>query len=347
MTSAVATAGPVPALRRAALPAELRGLSRDGVALLVVDRARDSVSAAHFADIGRWLRSGDLLVLNSSRTLPAAVRVEREDGSPVQLRAAVRRVDGWDALSVDAEPPHRPVRLRVGESLRFPGGTVALVVAPRLDLPGVYHLDLDGAAALDELLGAGEPIRYSYVPAPVPLEHYQTVVATRPGSAESPSAGRPFTLELLLSLRRQGVALADITLHTGLSSLQDDDVDALHPLAEEWFEVPATTAAAVAATQARGGRVIGVGTTVVRALETAAVGDHAVEPTWGWTRLRVTPATRPQVVDAVVTGLHEPGASHLDMLGAFANPDLLARAHGEGRRRGLLWHEFGDAMLIV
>ncbi|HET9051202.1 MAG TPA: S-adenosylmethionine:tRNA ribosyltransferase-isomerase [Candidatus Dormibacteraeota bacterium] len=332
-----------PPLLRAALPAELRGRSRDGGELTVVDRERGTVEHTVFRDIGRHLRSGDLLVVNTSRVLPAAVAARRSDGTAVQLRPAVRRAASWDALAVEPGGAHDPVGLRAGETLILPGGTVAAVEASRPDLPHVWRLRLDGAAALDELLRFGEPIRYSYVPQPVPLEHYQPVYATVPGSAESPSAGRPFTWELLLGLRRAGVGLAPIVLHTGLSSLQDDAADAEHHLAEEWFEVPEETAAAVAAAR----RVVAVGTTVVRALETAATGDHAVAPSRGWTSLAISPDTRLRAVDAMLTGLHETGASHLSMVEALVDGRLLTRALDEARGLGHLWHEFGDSLLVI
>jgi S-adenosylmethionine:tRNA ribosyltransferase-isomerase len=311
--------------------------------LTVVDRAAGRVEHTVFREIGRHLRAGDLLVVNTSRVLPAAIVATRESGEPVQLRPAVRRPDSWDALPVQPASPHAPVDLRAGERLRLPGGTAAIIEAPSRDMPHVWRLRVDGAAALDELLRFGEPIRYSYVPEPVPLEHYQPVYATVPGSAESPSAGRPFTWELLLGLRRAGVNMATIVLHTGISSLQDDAADAEHHLAEEWFDVPEATAAAIRTA----GRVVAVGTTVVRALESAAIGDHVVAPLRGWTSLAIQSGQPLRAVDAMLTGLHEPGASHLAMLEALVDGRLLDRALVEARARGHQWHEFGDSLLIV
>ena len=347
MTSAALVLTPEelePPLLRASLPAELRGLPRDGGALTVVDRRRGTIRHTVFRELGRHLRPGDLLVVNTSRVLPAAIVAARGDsGEPVQLRPAVRRAHWWDVLPVEPGPPHEPVALVPGEQILLPGGTCAEVIGPRADLPHVWRLALDGAAAFDELLRFGEPIRYSYVPDPVPLEHYQPVYATAPGSAESPSAGRPFSWEMLLELRRAGVGLASIVLHTGLSSWQDDAADAEHHLAEEWFEVPQATSAAIASAR----RVVAVGTTVVRALESAAIGDHVVAPSQGWTSLRVTPGQPLHTVDAMLTGLHEPGASHLAMLEALVDGNLLDRALDQARRRGHLWHEFGDSLLII
>jgi len=190
---------------------------------------------------------------------------------------------------------------------------------------------------------SGDPIRYSYVPDPVPLAHYETVYANEPGSAETPSAGRSFSWELLFELRRHGVQLADIVLHTGLSSLQDDAVDAEHPLFEEWFGVTANAAEAVN----RAPRVIAVGTTVVRALETAAGRDGQVSAMEGWTRLRLEAGSPLRVVDGLLTGFHEPQATHFDLLRAFLHEPLLERAYREAMTARYLWHEFGDLCLIL
>jgi S-adenosylmethionine:tRNA ribosyltransferase-isomerase len=177
----------------------------------------------------------------------------------------------------------------------------------------------------------------------VPASHYQTVFATEPGSAETPSAGRSFSWELVFVLRRRGIDLADILLHTGLSSLQDDDVDAEHPLFEEWFAVEARASDALN----RAPRVIAVGTTVVRALETAATAQGQVQAMQGWTRLRLGPGSPLQVVDGLLTGFHEPQASHFDLLRAFLDETLLERAYREAIVARYLWHEFGDLCLIL
>jgi S-adenosylmethionine:tRNA ribosyltransferase-isomerase len=331
-----------PPEQRAALPAELRGLRRDQARLCVVDRTRSSISHTIVARLGEHLGSGDLLVVNSSRTLPAALPARREDGSVVQIRPAVMHRRRWDALSVEPIPPHHNVALRTGELLRGAAGLVLRVEGVRDDTPLLWHLRVVAGEPLDALLRSGEPIRYSYVPDPVPLEHYQTVYATVPGSVETPSAGRHLTWELLLDLERRGVALADILLHCGLSSLQDDAADAGKPLIEEWFEVDEAAVRAVNAAE----RVVAVGTSVVRALE-SSVGERKLRAARGWTTLAIGPRSRLRAVDALLTGLHESPASHLDLLGAFIEPRLLERAYAEAREHGYLWHEFGDAMLII
>jgi S-adenosylmethionine:tRNA ribosyltransferase-isomerase len=305
---------------RASLPAELRGMRRDGARLCVVERESHRIMHTTVAHLGEYLASGDLLVVNSSRTLPAALRVDR-----------------------DGAPPHRNVPLEPGELLRAPGGLRFRVLEPRSDAPLLWRMAVESGDPMRTLLSAGEPIRYSYVPDPVPLEHYQTVYAGTPGSVETPSAGRHLTWELLSDLRRQGVEVTDIVLHCGLSSFQDDDVDLDKPLIEERFAIREDAAVRIN----RASRVIAVGTSVIRTLETAADAGGDVQPMSGWTHLVITPATRLRAVDALLTGLHEPPATHLDMLGALLDVSLLERAYAEVRERRYLWHEFGDAMLIL
>jgi S-adenosylmethionine:tRNA ribosyltransferase-isomerase len=344
IAEAATAAGPLPPLPpelRARRPAELRGLARGQVRRLVVDRSRGSVEHSRFDRLGEHLEAGDLLVVNSSRTLPAGVPARRGGGEAVQVRPCVRRPGAWDALVVQPGPPFANVALVPGEVLRL-GGVAGRVVGRRPDIPLLWRLALDTDAALDVILRTGEPIRYSYVPDPVALSHYQTVYAGRPGSAETPSAGRHFTWGLLGRLRAAGVGLAELVLHTGLSSYQDDGFDAEHHLFEEWFEVGSEAAEAVN----RARRVVAVGTTVVRALETA--GDRGgVRPARGWTTLAVGPERPPAVVDALLTGLHEPQGSHFDLLRAMVAEELLARAYRAAVEARYLWHEFGDAMLIV
>jgi S-adenosylmethionine:tRNA ribosyltransferase-isomerase len=333
---------PLPPALRASRPPELRGLRRDRVRLLVIDRARREISHSRFDRLGDHLGAGDLLVVNSSRTLPAAVAASRASGQPVQLRPCVRREGRWDVLAVQPAPPHQNVELNEGEELRV-GASRLWVLGRRRDIPFLWRLRLDTSDDLELILTNGEPIRYSYVPDAVPLDLYQSVYASHPGSAESPSAGRPLTWELLAGLGRQGVGLAEVVLHTGLSSFQDDDYDAEHHLFEEWYEVGTETAAAVATAR----RVVAVGTTVVRALESAAGDAGQVRPASGWTSLAINRTRPPRVVDALLTGMHEPQASHFDLLQAFVPEALLARAYREAVAREYLWHEFGDATLVL
>jgi len=332
----------LPPRLRASRPAASRGVRRDRVRLLVVDRASGEIRHRRFDDLAELFGPGDLLVVNTSRVLPAAVRATRASGEPVQLRPCVRRPGEWDALAVQVAPPHANVPLEAGETLRV-GETVLRVAGRREDIPLLWRVRLGTAADLDLILRHGEPIRYSYVPEPVPLDAYQPVYASHPGSAESPSAGLPFTWELLSAIRGRGAELAELVLHTGLSSYQDDEFDLEHRLFEEWFELRPPSAEAIA----RAGRVVAVGTTVVRALETAAGDDGQVRPMRGWTRLAIGPERPPRVVDALLTGMHEPEASHFDLLRAFLSESLLDRAYREAIAAGYLWHEFGDAALVL
>jgi S-adenosylmethionine:tRNA ribosyltransferase-isomerase len=175
-----------------------------------------------------------------------------------------------------------------------------------------------------------------------PLAAYQTVFARLPGSAEMPSASRPFTDPMVTALVARGVLIAPVTLHTGVSSLEADEDPYPEP-----FDVPPATARLVNHVRAHGGRVIAAGTTVVRALETAARADGQVVPSAGWTSHVVTPQTGVGAVDGLLTGLHEPRSSHLRMLAAFAGEALLARCYQAAVGAGYLWHEFGDVHLLL
>jgi S-adenosylmethionine:tRNA ribosyltransferase-isomerase len=327
-------------------PAEQRGLRRDQVRLLVLPRFEGAFIHTRFDALGEYLRPGDLLVVNASRTLPAMLQACDENGAPVEVRLAHRRADDlWDALLLDG----RTHVGRPGMLLDFGEGLLARVLAPRPDLPFLWQVQFDRCCIplLDLIYRLGEPIRYSYVGTALPLDLYQTVYASEPGSVEMPSAGRPFSWELLLKLQRQGIGLASITLHTGLSSTRNDALDATHPVYPEEYQVPQAAAQAVDAAHAHGGRVIAVGTTVVRALETAARPDGSIQPGRGWTQLRITAETRLRAVDALLTGMHEPQASHLDLLSAFVAPKRLQAAYREAIEQCYLWHEFGDMNLII
>jgi S-adenosylmethionine:tRNA ribosyltransferase-isomerase len=327
-------------------PPEYRGLRRDQVRLLVLPRFEGAVTHTRFGALGDYLRAGDLLVVNSSRTLPGLLRAHDQRGESVEVRLARRRSDRWwDALLLDG----RTHVGRRGMLLEFGADLLARVDDRHPELPFLWRLQFNRCCLdlLDHIYRLGEPVGYNYVKGSLPIDLYQTVYAAEPGSVEMPSAGRPFTWELLLKLRRLGVGFASIVLHTGLSSTRDDIVDATHPNYEEEYEVSDITARAVNETHHRGGRVIAVGTTVVRALETAARDDGTVEPRRGWTRLHIDDNHKLLVVEGLFTGLHEPQASHLDLLSAFVKPARLQAAYLEALERGYLWHEFGDTNLIL
>jgi S-adenosylmethionine:tRNA ribosyltransferase-isomerase len=356
----------------AGAPPEARGLRRDQVRLLAVDRDSGVVAHHRFQDLPILLEPGDLLVVNDSRTLPASLLGRAADGMPVEVRLAARAGTGatpahpggpaaeqWAALPLgvpgggrdpasvptDARPP--APRLRAGDRLSFAGGLTATVLGPHEEAAPLVWLvfDADGEALAEALHRAGRPVRYAYVARPWALGYYQTLFAAAPGSAEMASAGRPFTVQTLRGLRDRGVGLATVRLHAGLSTYGDPATDRRFVPAEP-YQVPAVTAAAVERCRAAGGRVVAVGTTVVRALETAAA-TGAVRAGAGMTRLRIGPDHRLRATDGLLTGLHEPEASHLDLLGAFLAPDRLAAAYAVALAAGYLWHEFGDVSLIL
>jgi S-adenosylmethionine:tRNA ribosyltransferase-isomerase len=316
-------------------PPEARGLARDQVRLLVARQSTHRITHATFRDLPGYLTPGDLLVINVSRTLPAAVPGHRQDGSKTRVHFSTRAPhldQSWRIVELRSADGSRPARGRSGEHITLKGGADLTLVAPyatgqRLMLA---HMDVP---LEDYLSDHGEPIRYGYVANPYPLDAYQNVYATTPGSAEMPSAGRPFTHELLNRIQQRNIHVAPITLHCGVSSPERHE-----PPFPEYFEVPHTTAKALQ----KAHRVIAVGTTVVRALETTGGAAGS-----GWTNHIVTPSRPPTTVDGLITGWHEPEASHLQMLEAIAGPDLLRRSYAAAIANRYLWHEFGDSHLIL
>ncbi|WP_033263517.1 S-adenosylmethionine:tRNA ribosyltransferase-isomerase [Amycolatopsis vancoresmycina] len=321
----------------ASAPPEARGLARDGVRLLVA--SPESVHHTVFSALGEHLRPGDLLVVNTSGTLPAAVDARR-DGRPVVVHFSTPLDDG--SWVVELRAPGGPLLDgRPGERLELPGGASLTLLAPVVaGAARLWRAEVPPEATRF-LAGVGRPIRYGYVPRAWPLSDYQTVFAREPGSAEMPSAARPFTPELVTSLVTEGVLFAPLLLHTGVSS-----PEAGEPPQAERFRVPATTAALVSWVHGRGGRVIAVGTTAARALESAA-SDGAVHAAEGWTDLVLGPDRPAAVVDGIVTGLHAPDASHLLLLEAVAGAAVVQRAYDAAVAQRYLWHEFGDVSLLL
>ncbi len=336
----------LPAALEAREPPEARGLSRDAVRLLLARRSDASLTDTAFNALPEILTPGDLLVINVSATLPAAVPARREDGDQIKVHFATRapRLDqSWRVVELRSVDGARPMRARTGETLRLDGGATLELVAPYASGARLMLAHVHDADSLNEYLARrGEPIRYGYLRQSWPLRSYQNVYATTPGSAEMPSAGRPFTPELITRLVASGVLIAPITLHAGVSSPERHE-----PPFPECFDIPAQTARLANAVRAWGGRVIAVGTTVVRALETAAGPDGTVSARSGWTGLVITPERGLWTVDGLITGWHEPEASHLLMLEAAAGPDLLQASYEHALRHGYLWHEFGDSHLIL
>lgn len=315
-------------------PAEARGTARSDVRLLVSDKAHGDIRHHHFEDLPALIRPGDLLVVNNSATLPAAVPTRQG----LRVHFSSTQPDG--SWLVELRDRDRPF---LGE---VPGGIV--------DLPGKTALRLERRfgkrlwvtrpaieSVPDYLARHGKPIRYSYVDCDWPLDAYQTAFATVPGSAEMPSAARPFTPEIVTRLVSAGVGIAPVTLHTGVASLESDEDP--YP---EWFEVSTYTARQVNAAKESGGRIIAVGTTVVRALESAVVGGKVAAAS-GHTGRIISPANPVEVVDGLLTGFHEPRSTHLSMLEAIVDTDLLRDSYSAAIEARYLWHEFGDVHLIA
>jgi len=333
----------LPPALEAGEPPEARGVPRDAVRMLVSRRRTGEITHHPFTGLPDLLLPGDLVVVNTSATLPAAVRAgpglvmhfstSLPDGSWL---AELRAVRGHATQPYSGGSP--------GQALPLPGGAVVDLkerVTGRL-----WRVRLS-TAVVPYLLRHGSFIHYSYVASDWPAQAYQTVFGTTPGSAEMPSASRPFTAEMIARLVVRGITIAPITLHTGVSSLEGGEEPYPEP-----YDIPPVTARLVDATRQAGGRVVAVGTTVVRALETAAAarepGAGAPLPaSSGWTHHLVTPQNPPRVVDALFTGLHEPRSTHLLMLNAFAGADLLRRCYTAAVQGSYLWHEFGDVHLLL
>ena len=332
-------------------PPERRGLARDHVRLMVIEDEGGRVSHTRFDQVGQFLRRGDLLIFNTSRTLPASLQACAEPVGPcMEIRLAEHLPDdSWLALLLCQRGDPFSCGLREGMQIVFGEGLTATVSERDERIQRLWRLRFSktGTELINLLYRLGRPVRYEYVSAPWDLDYYQTVYAREPGSAEMPSAGRAFTWRLLFDLKRQGVEMAYLVLHTTLSSYMDDELDALHLASEEEYFISPATAEKVNRAREAGGRIIAVGTTVVRALESVADEEGRIEPGHGYTRLRITPEHKLKAVDGLLTGLHEPEASHLDLLAAFLPPDQIRQAYEEAVRLRYLWHEFGDLNLIL
>jgi S-adenosylmethionine:tRNA ribosyltransferase-isomerase len=318
---------------------------------MVIDRHTGQVEHARFHRLSDYLWPGDLLVFNSSRTLPAVLDGRVVPSGPrLELRLAEHMPDdSWLALLLCGGGDLFECGLREGLHIQFPGGLSATVGERDRRIPRLWRVRFStaGTRFIDLLYRIGRPVRYEYVSQPWCLDYYQTVYAREPGSAEMPSAGRAFTWRMLHDLHTCGVESADIVLHTGLSSYLDDELDSAHIASEEEYKFGELAAEKINRARAAGRRVIAVGTTVVRALESAATPGGRVRPGHRYTQLRVTEDHSLQVVDGLLTGLHEPEASHLDLLAAFLPAEQIHEAYDDAVRRRYLWHEFGDLNLIV
>jgi S-adenosylmethionine:tRNA ribosyltransferase-isomerase len=339
-----ATAFELPERLEAREPPEERGLARDEIRLLVSVRDTGRLVHARARDLPQYLAPGDLLVINTSATLPAALPATGPGGERVELHLSTPFPGaGGEEWVIELRRNGEPfLGGRRGDVLVLPAGARA-ELQTRYRGERLWVASLDLPEPLEPYLARhGHPIRYRYAPREWPLASYQTAYALEPGSAEMPSAGRALTPEVIAELVGRGIVVAPVVLHAGVSSLE------LHePPFPERYSVPAPTARLVNATRAWGGRVIAVGTTVVRALETVAGADGAARTGEGWTDLVVTPDRGVRVVDGLLTGWHEPGSSHLGLLQAVGGRGLIARSYSVALRCGYLWHEFGDLHLIL
>jgi S-adenosylmethionine:tRNA ribosyltransferase-isomerase len=320
-------------------PPEARGLTRDHVRLLVSHLPDNAIEHHRFDELPDVLRPGDLLVANDSATVAAALSANRADGSEIALHISTRLpAELW------VVEPRRVYagEVQAGEVLEFASGAHAQLLVPYAGSQRLWIAQFD--ADVPRLMARfGRPISYPYVSGQWPLETYQTVYAGPSGSAEMPSAGRAFSPDVLERLAHRGICFMTLTLHTGVASLEGHE----KPYAEEYW-VPRLTTDAVNRAKADGRRVIAVGTTVVRALESAwSPTDGEVVATHAWTELVVTPGRGVHVVDSLLTGFHEPNASHLDMLEAIAGRCHLERAYAAALAGRYMWHEFGDLHLIL
>jgi S-adenosylmethionine:tRNA ribosyltransferase-isomerase len=329
----------------ASAPPEARGLARDGVRLLAA--TPDGLRHAVFAELPRFLSAGDLLVVNTSATMAAAMDGRRADGRPVTVDFSTPLDDGtWlvELRASDAE--HGRVRDAAAGDVIVLAGDVTVTLLHRYPEAGSERMWAVIVAGTDDVTESltrhGRPIRYSYVPAAWPLSDYQTVFSRDPGSAEMPSAGRPFSGDLVARLVSAGVVLAPITLHAGVASLEAGE-----PPLPERYSVPEPTARLINLTHASGNRVIAVGTTCTRAVESAADAAGTVHASSGWTDLVLGERHPARVITGLITGWHDPEASHVALLRAVAGADLVAAAYAEAERAGYLGHEFGDSCVLL
>lgn len=352
----------LPATLEAGEPPEARGLARDQVRLMTTWRRDDAVRHLRFDGIGGVLAAGDVLVINTSGTLKAALPATRRGDPDAAYAVHLSTRLPADLWLVEVRVPEghasRPfAHACAGDVFDLPGGAAVALHAPYRREPGQdpgapacgsrlwvasVFLPAEAPTWAGYLEAHGTPIRYGYARAAWPAEAYQTVYATEPGSAELPSAGRAFTPALITALVAQGVQVAPLVLHTGVSSPEEHE-----PPYEEHYRVPAATARTVTAARRDGRRVIAVGTTVLRALETVTDERGETHPGEGWTRLVITPDRPIRSIDGLLSGLHEPKASHLAILEALCGRPHLEVAYRAALAERYLWHEFGDLHLIL
>lgn len=348
MTPSTASRSAMPAIRPATAPQPGFHPER----LLIIDPLTRRFGDYRITELPRLLGPGDALVINDAATLPASLRVDAE----LELRLVAAERDGsFRAVAFGAgdfrqptEARSAPRSLSLNETLSF--GPLLQATVVDVDAADARLLRLrfeqSGAALWAALYRYGRPIQYAYAAAPLQLWDVQNRYAARPWAFELPSAGRPLTFELLFELERRGASLTSVTHAASISSTGSVELDQRLPLAER-YEIAGEAAEVLAQTRKLGGRVIAAGTSVVRALEAAATTDGVVEASSSETELRLDEQYSLRVVDGLLTGMHEPGTSHFQLLQAFAPQRLLERALEHAARTGYLQHEFGDSCLIL
>lgn len=331
----------LPSKLNASYPPEKRGIRRDQVRMMVLNRETGERKHDHFLQLTSYLQPGDMIILNNSRTIPASLQARWESGSyeqdeKVEVRLARRlNHDSWEALILANS-------VKADDKLIFSSDLFASVTKANEDSPvSTIQFSKKGADLLNIIYSIGEPIRYEYINHPWSLNYYQTVFASHPGSVEMPSAGRAFSWELLLNLRQKGIQIEFLQLHTGLSYFEERHNSPTDNF-EEYF-ISEETMERIIRTKNSGKRIVACGTTVVRAIESAARSGSLS----GWTNLYIHPNSSLKLVDGIITGFHEPQASHLDMLTAFVSENYLYEAYQEAIQYSYLWHEFGDMNLIL
>lgn len=333
----------LPSALNAWAPPERRGIRRDKVKLLHLNRKTGQTEHTVFYELGRFLKPGDTLILNNSRTIPAQLTGRDQQQKEVIIRLAQRLTeDKWKVLLINNKT------VKAGDIFTF-GDHLEAVISSIEDNDPLITLKFSICcqALWDEVYRLGQPIRYEYIQVPWELDYYQTVFASVPGSVEMPSAGRAFSWEMIQRLRAQGVQIGFIQLHTGLSYYEDDRWLSIPSEHIEEYSIPAQTAKLITEAKVNGGRIIAVGTTVVRALESVYKKYGVVKAIHDLTNLYINREFELQVVDGLITGMHEPEASHLDLLSAFIEPEYLKNGYQEALQAGYLWHEFGDMNLII
>ncbi len=322
-------------------------VSRHAVRLVAIDPTSERIELRPFGELPALLRAGDLVVVNDAATLPGSLRGTTSEGEELELRLVGpvdgRRLEGVLLGAGDwrTRTEHRPAPpdVRPGASLVL-GRLQARVVAASGRRVAV-EVDSGDDSLWQALYASGSPVQYAHRTEPLPLYAVQTGYAARPWAAEMPSAGRPLTWRVILGLQRAGIDVVTLTHAAGLSSTGDAALDRAMPWPER-YEIPARTATAIARARREGGRVIAIGTTVVRALEASGGAEGP-----GVATLRLAGGYRPAIVDGLVSGLHVPGESHYDLLRAFASHARLSRALALAESHGLSSHELGDACMIL